>query len=73
MIKALQLLADLTRQLKRLEDDLRQRIADQPELGESLRGEWQSARDAERCAETFETWADQVITRRFGDFVVATD
>ena len=63
MIKAPQLLADLTRQLKRLEDDLRQRIADQPELGESLRGEWQYARDAERCAETFETWAEQVITQ----------
>ena len=63
MIKAPQLLADLTRQLKRLEDDLRQRIANQPDLSDSLRGEWQSARDAERCAETFETWAEQVITQ----------
>lgn len=61
MIKAPHLLADLTRQLKHLEGDLRRRIADQPELGDSLRGEWQSARDADRCAETIETWAEQVI------------
>ena len=63
MINAPQLLADLTRQLKRLEDDLRQRIADQAELGSSLRTEWQAARDANRCAETYLTWADQVITQ----------
>lgn len=63
MINAPQLLADLTRQLKRLEANLLERITEQPELGESLRSEWQAARDAERCAETFETWADQLITQ----------
>lgn len=63
MINAPQLLADLTRQLKRLESDLRQRIAEQPALDASLRTEWQAARDARRCAETFETWADQAITQ----------
>lgn len=63
MIKAEQLLVDLTRQLKGLEADLRQRIAEQPGLNSSLRGEWQAALDAKRCAETFETWADQVITQ----------
>ena len=63
MIKAPQLLADLTRQLKGLESDLRQRIAGQADLDASLRTEWQAARDAKRSAETFETWADQVITQ----------
>ena len=63
MINAPQLLADLTRLLKRLEDDLRQRIADVAELKASLQAEWQAARDADRTAETFESWADQVITQ----------
>ena len=63
MINAPQLLADLIRQLKRLEDDLRQRIGEQPDLDANLRAEWQAARDADRCAETFETWAEQVITQ----------
>lgn len=63
MIDAKQLLVELTRQLKGLEADLRQRIAEQPDLGSSLRDEWKAALDAKRCAETFETWADQVITQ----------
>ena len=63
MIDAKQLLVDLTRQLKGLEADLRQRIAEQPDLDSSLRDEWKAALDAKRCAETFETWADQVITQ----------
>jgi len=57
------LLADLTRQLKTLEDDLRQRIEELPELKAELQAEWQAARDAKRCAETFESWADQLITQ----------
>lgn len=63
MINAPQLLSDLTRLLKRLEGDLLQRIEEVPELKTSLQAEWQAARDADRCAETFKTWADQVITQ----------
>ncbi|MDP1649153.1 MAG: BREX-2 system adenine-specific DNA-methyltransferase PglX [Rubrivivax sp.] len=66
MINAPQLLADLTRRLERLEDDLRQRhltAPEQPDLDASLRAEWQAARDADRCAETYLTWAEQVITQ----------
>jgi hypothetical protein len=48
VINAPQLLSDLTRLLKRLEDDLRQRIADVAELKASLQAEWQAARDADR-------------------------
>ncbi len=63
MIKAPQLLADLTRLLKRLEEDLLRRIDEVTELKASLQAEWQAARDADRTAETFETWVDQVITQ----------
>lgn len=63
MINAPQLLADLTRLLKRLEEDLRQRIAEVPELKTGLQAEWQTARDADRTAETFESWGDQIIAQ----------
>ena len=63
MIKAPQLLADLTRLLKRLEEDLLRRIDEVTELKTSLQAEWKAARDADRTAETFETWVDQVITQ----------
>lgn len=67
MIDAKFLLADLTRLLKRLEDDLRERAlspaSEVPELRAQLQAEWQAARDAERTAETFESWAEQVITQ----------
>jgi hypothetical protein len=67
MIDAKVLLADLTRLLKRLEDDLRERAlsptSEVPELRGQLQAEWQAARDAERTAETFESWAEQVITQ----------
>jgi hypothetical protein len=63
VINPTRLLADLTRLLKRLEDDLRQRIADLPDLKAGLHAEWQAARDADRTAETYLAWADQVITQ----------
>lgn len=63
MINAPQLLADLKRRLTVLDDDLRERINTVPDLKASLQAEWQAARDAERTAETFDSWADQVITQ----------
>lgn len=63
MINAPQLLADLKRRLTGLEDDLRERINTLPDLKASLTTEWQTARDANRTAETFESWGDQVITQ----------
>ena len=63
MINAPQLLADLKRRLLGLEDDLRERINSLPDLKASLNAEWQAARDANRTAETFESWSDQVITQ----------
>ena len=63
MINADLLLADLQAQLKRIEADLLQRMAELPALKADLQAEWQAAHNAERTAETFETWADQVITQ----------
>ena len=61
------LLTDLTRLLRRLEDDLRERAlspaSDVPALRGQLQAEWQAARDAERTAETFDSWVEQVITQ----------
>lgn len=63
MINAPQLLTDLKRRLTALEDDLRERINTLPDLKASLNAEWQAARDANRTAETIESWSDQVITQ----------
>jgi hypothetical protein len=63
MINAPQLLLDLKRRLTLLEADLRSRMGEVPEMHDSLAAEWQAARDAGRCAETFETWAEQVLTQ----------
>ena len=63
MIDARILLSDLQRLLKRLQDDLRARIQELPELKSSLSAEWQAARDAARTAEAFESWLEQVITQ----------
>jgi len=63
MINAAALLTDLIRLLKVLEDDLRARIVELPDLRASLQQEWQAARDAKRTAETFESWSDQVVTQ----------
>ena len=63
MINAPQLLADLKRRLTGLENDLRERINSLPDLKASLNTEWETARAANRTAETFESWSDQVITQ----------
>lgn len=63
MIDPQTLLTDLTRQLKLLEDDLRLRLTELPALKADLDREWQAARDAGRCAETFEAWAEQLLTQ----------
>ena len=63
MINAPQLLNDLKRRLTLLEDDLRERISENIDLKASLHAEWQAAIDANRTAETVESWSDQIITQ----------
>nr|WP_307795789.1 BREX-2 system adenine-specific DNA-methyltransferase PglX [Amycolatopsis sp. 195334CR] len=56
------LLADLRQQLKMLEDDLRERSAEQVFDG-PLHEEYQKALDADRTAATYETWRDDRVTQ----------
>src|SRR5436190_5753256 len=61
MIDGQRLLADLQPVRRRLEDDLRERSEQAPELGHRLRDEWQAARQRERTAQTYESWRDDTL------------
>jgi hypothetical protein len=63
MIDGQQLLAALQPMRKQLEDDLRERSAAVPELGQRLREEWQTARQRERTAQTYESWRDDTLAQ----------
>ncbi|WP_410581422.1 BREX-2 system adenine-specific DNA-methyltransferase PglX [Amycolatopsis sp. lyj-108] len=56
------LLEDLRKQLKTLEDDLRERSAEL-EFDGPLRDEYQKAVDADRTAAIYETWRDDRVTQ----------
>ena len=56
MIDRKALLADLRRQLKRLEQDLAERAENVPEMTSILQEEYRGARDAERTGDTFLIW-----------------
>lgn len=63
MIDARKLLSDLQAQQKKLEADLRQQIASQPELKARLQADYQAAAAAGRTADTFNAWSDNEITQ----------
>ncbi|HXH13504.1 MAG TPA: hypothetical protein VNP04_27490, partial [Alphaproteobacteria bacterium] len=63
MIDAKQLLNDLKRWLRRLEDDLRERVAAIEELRLALQREHTAARAAGRTAEAFEVWREGILTQ----------
>ena len=56
MIGRKALLADLRRQLKRLEQDLAERAENVPEMTSILQEEYRGGRDAERTGDTFLIW-----------------
>ena len=56
MIDRKGLLANLRRQLKRLEQDLAERAKNVPEMTSILQEEYRAARDAERTGDTFLIW-----------------
>lgn len=58
-----QLLQDLKRQVRTLEDDLRQRTQAEPEIRSELEAEYRKGRDAGRIGEAFESWRDGVLTQ----------
>jgi hypothetical protein len=58
-----QLLQDLRRQVKRLEDDLRKQAQTVAALAESLREEYERGRAAERIGDALEVWRDEQVTQ----------
>ena len=63
MIDRKALLADLRRQLKRLEQDLAERAENVPEMKSSLVAEYYAAREAERTGDTFLVWRNGALTQ----------
>lgn len=63
MINPKQLLNDLKRVLRDLEDDIRERAGADTDLDASLRREHAEARKAERTATTFNAWRDEQVTQ----------
>ena len=63
MIDRKALLADLRRQLKRLEQDLAERAENVPEMTSILQEEYRAARDAERTGDTFLIWRADALSQ----------
>ena len=72
MIDRTALLRDLKAQLRLLEEDLRQRSADVPEFDETLRLEWEDAKQSNRTASTYEAWLEDRITQSAVAWILAT-
>ena len=72
MIDRAALLRDLKPQLRLLEDDLRRRSAEVPEFDETLRLEWEDARQSNRTAATYESWLDDRVTQSAVAWILAT-
>ena len=71
MIDRAALLADCKKQVRVLEDDLRDRAAE-PGVAERLSAEWQEAASRERIAATYETWLAGQVTQAAVAWVLAT-
>ena len=63
MIDAGCLLADLTRLRADLEDDLRARCGERPDLETSLQQEYRTAVGRERTADTYDSWREERLTQ----------
>ncbi len=72
MIDSKRLLADLQKQLKLLEADIRERLESQPERVAELDAEWRSARDARRTAATQFEWREERITQAGVHWILGT-
>jgi hypothetical protein len=63
VIDAGQLLADLQRLLKVLENDLRQRCQEIADVNTQVQAEYSKARSADRTSQAYEVWRDEFITQ----------
>lgn len=74
MIDRVALLADLQKLLQRLEADLLERSesAEVPEVGATLRAEYDRAKTAERTAQNYEDWRTDTITQAAAAWVLSS-
>jgi hypothetical protein len=63
MIDRLTLLGDLQKLLVKLQDDLRTRCVERPEVEAPLRAQYDAARAAKRTAEAYEAWREAQFTQ----------
>jgi hypothetical protein len=63
VVDAGRLLTDLQRLLKTIENDLRRRCADNPEVDARVRAEYNKAKSASRTSQAYEVWRDEFITQ----------
>lgn len=63
MIDSAFLLKDLQKLLRRLEDDLRERLTEYPELDREVRAEYDRARGLGRTGQAYSTWRDEYLTQ----------
>ena len=63
MIHRKNLLIDLRRRLRRLEQDLAERAESVPEMGSALQAEYRAAREAERIGDAFRVWRAGALTQ----------
>jgi SAM-dependent methyltransferase len=63
VVDAGRLLADLQRLLKTIENDLRRRCADNPDVDARVRAEYNKAKSASRTSQAYEVWRDEFITQ----------
>ncbi|MGR9105353.1 MAG: BREX-2 system adenine-specific DNA-methyltransferase PglX, partial [Gammaproteobacteria bacterium] len=71
MIESKNLLEDLKRLLKRLEDDLRERAGSVSEIADRLESEYRSVKTAQRTGEAFEVWREGVLTQAAVAWILA--
>ena len=71
MINSQQLLADLQKQVTRLENDFRARCNADPTVDEPLKADYQKAKASGRVASTYSVWRDEEITQSAVAWVLA--
>jgi hypothetical protein len=71
MIEPKKLLASLQRLIKKLEDDLRHRCKEIPEVDARVRAEYNHAKGAARTAAAYEIWREELITQSAAAWVLS--
>lgn len=71
MIDAPVLLKDCQRLVGRLEDDLRERLRDHPELDDRVRAEHERAQERRRTGQSYAVWRDEYLTQVAVHWVLA--